>query len=100
MLLIAPKLDKGLVLNLEGTAVSEPYIDMTLAMMKAYGITCKKQGNKITVEPGNYENQDFEVESDWSSASYFYAIAALTNGKVNVKLKTLQSPSIQGDSCI
>jgi 3-phosphoshikimate 1-carboxyvinyltransferase len=100
LLLIAPKLDMGLTINLVGSTVSEPYIDMTLALMREYGIDCQKQANKISVVPGNYLSVDYEVESDWSSASYFYAIAALATGDVQIKLKTLNVNSIQGDASI
>jgi len=100
LLLIAPSLAKGLVLYLEGEPVSEPYINMTLELMKIFGAECKKQGNKICVEAGNYEPINFEVESDWSAASYYYAFAALAEGKVNLKLSTLHKNSLQGDACI
>lgn len=100
LLLIAPRLTKGLVLHLEGETVSEPYINMTLGLMKIFGADCKKLGNKIWVEPGNYEAANFEVESDWSAASYYYAFAALSEGKVNLKLSNLHKNSLQGDACI
>ncbi len=100
LLLIAPYLPNGIQLNLEGETVSEPYIDMTLSLMSEFGAVVRKQGNSILVEPGKYINKQIEVESDWSAASYFYAIAALFDGPVNLKLKTLQADSLQGDSII
>ena len=100
LLLIAPYLEKGLQLNLEGEPVSEPYIDMTLALMSEFGADINKQFNQLTIEPGKYINKKISVESDWSAASYFYAIAALFDGPVNLKLKTLQVYSLQGDSII
>ncbi len=100
LLLIAPYLEKGLQLNLEGEPVSEPYIDMTLALMSEFGADINKQLNQLTIAPGKYINKKISVESDWSAASYFYAIAALFDGPVNLKLKTLQVYSLQGDSII
>lgn len=99
LLLIAPTLEDGLELELTGTIVSVPYIKMTLKMMEYFGIHSTFQGNHIRVESGNYQPKSFYVEGDWSAASYFYAIAALSDG-AEIELKGLTNQEIQGDAVI
>jgi len=101
-LLIAGKLEKGLEINLVGEVTSRSYIEMTLDILKKFGIQASFVGNLIKVEPFNENNQSsvvkYEVESDWSSASYFYSFAAL--GRETIHLKSLYKESSQGDSAI
>lgn len=102
LLLIAGKLEKGLEINLVGEVTSRSYIEMTLDILKKFGIQASFIGNLIKVEPYNESNQsaiiNYEVESDWSSASYFYSFAAL--GRETIHLKSFYKESTQGDSAI
>ncbi|MCP1301738.1 3-phosphoshikimate 1-carboxyvinyltransferase [Chryseobacterium sp. S0630] len=102
LLLIAGKLENGLVINLVGDVTSRSYIEMTLDILTRFGITSTFEGNTIKVEPftpdNNTEVVHYEVESDWSSASYFYSICAL--GRKTIHLKSFYKASTQGDSAI
>ncbi|KMQ65973.1 3-phosphoshikimate 1-carboxyvinyltransferase [Chryseobacterium sp. FH2] len=102
LLLIAGKLENGLQINLVGEVTSRSYIEMTLDILAKFGIQASFAGNTIKVEPFNENNQlstvNYEVESDWSSASYFYSIAAL--GREIIHLKSFYKESTQGDSAI
>ncbi len=95
LLMIAPTMDAGLTLTLEGDIISRPYILMTLSMMKTWGIDSDFSGNTITIKNGNYIPTKFKVEGDWSAASYWYEIAALSSE--NIAIETLYSNSLQGD---
>ena len=99
LLMIAPRLPLGLELNLEGELVSRPYLEMTLRMMGFFGVNHTWQGQTITVEPQAYEARPFQVEADWSAASYYYSIAALSE-HCNLKLFGLHRESLQGDAAI
>lgn len=96
LLMIAPTMEQGLRLTLEGDIISRPYIMMTLSMMRQWGVESEFVGNIITIAPQKYAPVDFEVEADWSAASYWYEIAALSSG--DVSLQGLNSKSVQGDS--
>lgn len=101
LLLIAGKLENGLEINLVGEVTSRSYIEMTLDILTKFGIKSSFTGNTITVEP--FVDQEssvltYEVESDWSSASYFYSLAAL--GREILHLKSFYKASTQGDSAI
>ena len=96
LLMIAPTMEHGLRLTLEGDIISRPYIMMTLSMMRQWGVESEFVGNIITIAPQKYAPVDFEVEADWSAASYWYEIAALSSG--DVSLQGLNSRSVQGDS--
>lgn len=102
LLLIAGKLENGLVINLVGEVTSRSYIEMTLDILTRFGIQSSFEGNTIKVEPfspdKNAETVHYEVESDWSSASYFYSICAL--GRKTIHLKSFYKESTQGDSAI
>lgn len=86
LLLIAPLLKNGLTINIKGNLVSKPYIDMTIEAMDHFGVKVNNVFNyaHLTVESSNYKPNDFIVESDYSSAGYFFAIAALTKSKIAV----------------
>ena len=101
LLLIAPTLEQGLEIHLEGTIVSIPYIEMTLKMMNYFGIkTSFSIENKvIRVKNGNYTPKDFFVEGDWSAASYYYSIAILSE-QTHLQLNGLTHQNIQGDAVI
>lgn len=99
LLMIAPVLENGLVLHLEGEVVSSAYIHMTLKLMQYYGAACCWKGNTISVFPGRYARKHFRVESDWSAASYWYAMV-LPGWHSAVRLKYLDRESLQGDSSL
>ncbi|WP_010249647.1 3-phosphoshikimate 1-carboxyvinyltransferase [Myroides injenensis] len=98
LLLIGTKLPMGIELNLIGNITSRPYIEMTLALLEKLGAYTSFVENRIIVRPLiNVKQNLFVVESDWSSASYFYSLIALSPiGKV-LKLKSYQKDSLQGD---
>ncbi len=98
LLLISPSLKKGLTLELEGNITSVPYIKMTLSLLKNIGVKYKWIDNIISIEPlKSVNNKKLIIESDWSSASYYYSLVALSkNGKV--KLSSFNKNSLQGDS--
>jgi len=101
LLLIAGKLENGLEINLVGEVTSRSYIEMTLDILTKFGIKNSFVGNVIKVEPFMNDHSsmiNYEVESDWSSASYFYSICAL--GRETINLKSFYKESTQGDSAI
>ena len=101
LILIAPSLEKGLVIKLVGKITSVPYIKMTLALLKEVGIVSEFKGNSIKVHPREKVNTtDLVVESDWSAASYFYSIAALSDVGSELKLSSYKETSLQGDSVL
>ncbi len=101
LLLIAPKLENGLELTLEGKITSVPYIKMTLALLGEIGVVSSFEGNVIRVSPKpEIDPVTLTVESDWSSASYFYSIAALCDEGTEIKLSAYKASSLQGDSVL
>ena len=102
LLMIGPTLEQGLTLALEGEIISRPYIDMTLAIMRQYGARAEWVGEKeIRVEPVPYEPIPYYVESDWSAASYWYEMVALSaDEKSSVVLPGLFEDSLQGDAAV
>ena len=101
LLLIAPKLDYGLELNLEGEITSIPYIKMTLALLNEIGATTSFVENKIIVKPLQSAICNLQsVESDWSSASYFYSIIALSDVGTKISLSNYKKDSLQGDASL
>ena len=100
LLLIAPSLPNGLTLVLEGKITSIPYIKMSLSLLNQLGVSNSFNGNKIQVHPvSSIKNQVVRVESDWSSASYFYSIAALSE-ESEIKIESYKKESLQGDSIL
>lgn len=118
LLLIASKLENGIVLTLEGELTSIPYINMTLGLLTELGIQNSFEGNVIKVKSqisnhkfqteGKSENRastseaqsSITVESDWSSASYFYSIVALSPVGTAVTISSYKENSLQGDSAL
>jgi 3-phosphoshikimate 1-carboxyvinyltransferase len=101
LLLIAPKLENGIALTLEGEITSIPYIKMTLALLNEIGVKTSFVGNKITVSPTEQVSaSNLTVESDWSSASYWYSIVALSEVGFQVTLSSYKKNSMQGDSAL
>ena len=102
LLLIAPKLENGLELTLEGEITSIPYIKMTLSLLNEIGVETSFVGNKITVKSLSLIPNPLSliVESDWSSASYFYSIIALSEIGTEITLSSYKKNSLQGDSVL
>lgn len=105
LLMVAPQMTEGLSLTLEGNIISRPYIDMTLSMMQAFGADARwVDENVINVAPKCYrDGVIFNVESDWSAASYWYEVAAILPSKLHgepfsITLPWLHAKSWQGDS--
>ena len=97
LMLIAPTLKNGLVIELDGKITSRPYIDLTLSILQKLGIESKIKENFITVKPQKkIKTSTYKVESDWSSVSYFFSIVALSNG-IELSFKNFRSDSNQGD---
>jgi len=101
LLLVAPSLANGLVLKLEGKITSVPYIRMTLALLEELGVQTNFEGSTITVQPlQTTPKEHLVVESDWSSASYFYSIVALCETGTSIRLSSYKKNSLQGDSVL
>jgi 3-phosphoshikimate 1-carboxyvinyltransferase len=99
LLLIAPMLRNGLIIKMKGDVVSRPYIDMTLQIMKYFGVSYEWTQSVISIPQQRYIGKDFVVEGDWSAASYYYALAALCDD-VDLKIYGLNKNSFQGDSVV
>ncbi len=101
LLLIASSLKKGLTIELLGEITSIPYIKMTLRLLQQIGIVTYFMGNKIQIEPiKQSSSQEVVVESDWSSASYYFSIIALSEIGSKIKLSSYKKQSLQGDSIL
>jgi 3-phosphoshikimate 1-carboxyvinyltransferase len=100
LLLIAPSLEKGLELEFEGAITSVPYIKMTLSLLGSLGIQTSFEGQTIIVAPQKeIEDRHITVESDWSSASYYYSMVAMSK-KGKITLSAYKKESLQGDSVL
>ena len=100
LLLMAPGLDNGLEIELLGTVTSVPYINMTLALLKDLGVSYTWNDNIIKIEAlDTVTEAEMTVESDWSSASYFYSLVALSQ-EGSVFLNSYKRNSLQGDSSL
>ncbi len=98
LLMIAPYTEQGLILRLTGSIISRPYINLTLDLMAQYGVHGTWVDERtIHVGPGEYHPIPFTVESDWSAASYWYALMALSP-LAEIELLGLFKRSAQGDS--
>jgi len=99
LMLIAPYMKNGLRINTISERISEPYILLTAACMRKGGVEVSISDTSILIGAGNYCETTFEMEADWSAASYFYGfVAVIPNSKLF--LKGLKLPSIQGDSIL
>jgi 3-phosphoshikimate 1-carboxyvinyltransferase len=97
LMLVAPALDTELVVELVGELVSAPYLEMTAEVMRAFGAEVSvERGRAFAVSPKPYEARRYTIEPDASTASYFFAAAAVTGGRVAVP--GLGSGSLQGDA--
>jgi 3-phosphoshikimate 1-carboxyvinyltransferase len=102
LLLIASKLENGLELTLEGEITSVPYIKMTLSLLEEIGVETRFKDNIILIKPNTHKSvtNKLVVESDWSSASYFYSILALSDVGTEIALSSYKYNSLQGDSVL
>jgi 3-phosphoshikimate 1-carboxyvinyltransferase len=99
LLMTAPLMEQGLRINMITKPVSIDYIRMTIALMKDFGIDVLVEADSFIVKPQEYKEKEITIESDWSSAAYIYAMAALKPGS-EIRLPGLTDISIQGDCII
>ena len=97
--MIAPYCERGLKIKYPETQTSLSYIDMTLSMMKNYGIDLERKNNIIDIKQGCYKIEEETFEADWSSASFFYALVAISKSH-KIFLPQLKENSLQGDKII
>ena len=102
LLMIAPVLTKGLEMKLTGGIVSRPYIDLTLHLMHQFGVSAEWTDiDSITVKPQPYRQRPYTIENDWTAASYWYEVLALTDELGSkVVLPGMLDGSRQGDSAV
>ena len=100
LMLIAPSLKNGLEINLKKKIVSKPYVEMTKDLLNYFGVKVLQTKNKIEIKPlATIENKIRQVESDWSSASYYFSIVSLSE-EAKISLKRFKPKSLQGDSIL
>jgi 3-phosphoshikimate 1-carboxyvinyltransferase len=101
LLLIAPAFEKGLTLKLKGKVVSRPYITMTLSLLREIGVQITESPENIHVFPyqSKSQHQHLTIESDWSSASYYFSICALAKN-AHIELKQFKKEGLQADSVL
>ncbi|MFT5337308.1 MAG: 3-phosphoshikimate 1-carboxyvinyltransferase, partial [Luteibaculaceae bacterium] len=100
LLLIGPCLAKGLEIHFDSEPVSKPYINMTMDTMRLFGAKVTWVENGVKVEPGGYATGKIEVESCWSSISYFLGLVALAKKGEELRFKGFQALSSQGDAVL
>lgn len=98
LLMIGPISEQGIVIEVEGDLVSKPYIDLTADSMRAFGAIMTNESYRRFIVPGGqrYHTREYHVEPDASAASYFFALAAVTGGRLRVR--NLGANSAQGDA--
>ncbi|MCB0806015.1 MAG: 3-phosphoshikimate 1-carboxyvinyltransferase [Bacteroidales bacterium] len=99
LMLIAPQLDETLTVDLQGQVGSMPYITMTAGLLEHFGVSVNIDNQVIQIKPGPYSENELHIESDWSSASFWYEMAALSRDS-DIFLKGLSEVSLQGDSIL
>jgi 3-phosphoshikimate 1-carboxyvinyltransferase len=104
LLLISPVFQNGLVIKFKGEVTSRPYINMTLKMLEEFRVYGVWHDNSISVSKQNYHVKSdpdyfYNIEGDWSSASYWYAMVALAE-EADLTVKGLKNPSLQGDAIV
>ena len=102
LLMIGPTLKNGLTLRLTGDVISRPYIDLTLWTMREFGADADwSDFETISVTPKPYKERNYYIENDWSAASYWYEMMALsTHEDDEIRLEGLMDGSKQGDSSV
>ena len=100
LLLVAPYASRPSILRVEGEVLSKPYVAMTLSVMSDFGIEVEASSDfsLFSIPQGCYQASDYEIEGDASNASYFWAAAAVTGGRVTVE--NVPVPSLQGDAML
>ena len=100
LLLVAPYAEQAASLAVKGDVLSKPYVAMTLSVMSDFGIdvTCNEEYTSFTIPQGSYRAMEYEIEGDASNASYFWAAAAVTGGRITVS--NVPVPSLQGDALL
>ena len=96
LLLVAPIAWNPAKITLDGPLVSRPYVDLTLAVMAAFGVKVQDEGDSFLVPHMTYKARKYQIEGDASSASYFWAAAAVTGGKITVE--NIPPNALQGDA--
>lgn len=98
LLLVAPYAREDAFLKVAGEVLSKPYVAMTLAVMASFGIeaTANEEYTRFSIPRGKYRSREYRIEGDASGASYFWAAAAVTGGRVTVA--NVPAPSLQGDA--
>jgi len=96
LLLVAPIAGKQARIILDGSLVSRPYVDLTLAVMAAFGVKVQDEGDSFLVPHMTYKARKYQIEGDASSASYFWAAAAVTGGRITVE--NIPQDALQGDA--
>lgn len=99
LLMAAPTWTQGLEMELLGELSSLPYLEMTLAIMRHFGAKVDHEGRTVLVKPKSYQPNVFAIEADWSAASYWYEMAALSE-ECEIRLRGLSLSSMQGDTVI
>ncbi|MBL7933762.1 MAG: 3-phosphoshikimate 1-carboxyvinyltransferase [Bacteroidia bacterium] len=103
LLLISPAMELGLRIKLDGLVISRPYIDMTIDILRSKNVSVHFESDQVTVDPFDFKNlpevTDVAIESDWSSASYWYSICALSKNS-KIRLHSFSTRSIQADSIL
>ena len=99
LLMAAPTWERGLRLTMKGAPVSMPYLAMTIKMMEHFGVQVVREANAIIVPHQSYHSRPFSVSADWSSASYWYEMMALSEGG-ELLLKGLKADTLQGDAVV
>jgi 3-phosphoshikimate 1-carboxyvinyltransferase len=99
LLMIAPVLENGLKINIKGNLVSKPYAEMTISLMKHFGVSVLCKENTIEIPNQKYIPQSYNVEPDWSAAAFWYSVVALSKD-AEITLPGLQKNSLQGDSIL
>ncbi len=97
ILMIAPYIKNGLELTIDGKIVSEPYIEMTLKLMKYFGVSYVRNENIICIEEQNYLAKEYTVEGDWSSAAMIYSFISGAKVGASLIIKNISLDSLQGD---
>ena len=99
LLMAAPTWSQGLEMELLGELSSLPYLEMTLTIMRRFGAQVEQKGRTIWVKPKPYQPIDFAIDADWSAASYWYEMAALSED-CEIRLHGLSLSTMQGDTVI
>ncbi|HEY5823030.1 MAG TPA: 3-phosphoshikimate 1-carboxyvinyltransferase, partial [Cyclobacteriaceae bacterium] len=99
LMMVAPHLPNGLKINLEGKIGSRPYIEMTIALMKQFGIAVTWTDQTISISKSGFQKTSYRVEPDWSAASYWFGFVALAE-KATITLPDVQEYALQGDKAI